>query len=360
MRTTLEAQGMARRRCEKRQHPRPPASARALALTAPLLVAACSLDYAERCPQARVEPGSLHQCEVPGWLDRAFTLEVPASWDRSSPLPLIVMFHGGGGNRGGADRTTCPRGALDSPGCLAAMALARGYAVVAPDGTGGRPLRDVRTWNAGGGRELQCVSGVACKAGIDDLAYFDDLLAQVEGSIAVDPRRIYATGISNGAAMSHRLACQRPERLAAIAPVAGANEWADDGGACEQGVPVRQFHGTDDPCWPYDGGAQACLQDDGRPKTSVPTSLEGWRLRNGCSASVTEHVAPRRDPSDPTELVIRTWTGCAAATELYTFVGGGHTWPSGWPYFDEERVGAVSRQADNSDLLDFFDAHRRP
>lgn len=327
------------------------------------LVAACSLDYAERCPQAAVAPGSRHQCQVPGWRDRAFTLDVPASWDGAAPLPIIFLFHGGGGNRGGADRTTCPRGDADSPTCLVAMALGRGYAVVAPDGTGGRPLRDVRTWNAGGGRELQCVSGAACQAGIDDLAYFDDLLAQVEGSLPVDARRLYATGISNGAALSHRLACQRSQRLAAIAPVAGANQWADDGGACQPtgtGVPVRQFHGTEDPCWPYDGGSRACLQDDGRPKTSVAASLEGWRARNSCSASFDERTAPRRDETDDTSLVIRTWRGCAAATELYTVVGGGHTWPSGWPYLSEARIGKVSHQVDNADLLDFFDAHARP
>ncbi len=345
------SQGRATRR------PVPPA-----AVVAALLGTACSLDYAQRCPSIAAQPGAKLQCEVPGWLDRAFNLDVPMTWDGSSPLPVVFIFHGGAGNRGAADRTTCPGGDTDSPGCLAAMALARGYAVVAPDGTGGRPLRDVRTWNAGGGHALQCVSGAACKSGVDDLAYFDDLLAQVEGTLPVDRRRVYGTGMSNGAAFTHRLACQRPERFAAIAPVAGANEWADDGDPCDvgaAGVPLRQFHGSDDPCWPYDGGVQACLQDDDRPKTSVPTSLELWRVRNGCSATYLERTAPSRDAADDTVLVIRTWSGCAAATELYTVLGGGHTWPSGWAYFSEDRVGKVSRQVDNADLLDFFDAHRR-
>ncbi|HRC54726.1 MAG TPA: hypothetical protein PKU97_02335, partial [Kofleriaceae bacterium] len=105
---------------------------------AALLSPACSLDYAQRCTELAVTAGSRHECEVPGWLDRAFSLEVPAAWDGGSSLPVLFVFHGGGGNRQSANRVSCPDGDTAAPACLAATALARGYAVVTPDGTGGR------------------------------------------------------------------------------------------------------------------------------------------------------------------------------------------------------------------------------
>src|SRR5215470_675340 len=260
---------------------------------------------ADHCTEITIEPGTHHECEVPGWVDRAFDLDVPASWDGVTQLRLILLIHGGGGSRLAANRTTCPDGDTHDPGCLVAMANARGYAVAAPDGTGSRPLRGIRTWNAGGGHALQCVSGGACRAGIDDIKYFDDLLDQIGGAIPVDVGGIYATGISNGGAMSHRLACERGDRIAAIAPVDGANEWADDGGACNVAVPVRHFHGTEDPCWKFEGGTAACLQDDGRPKTSVATTMENWRIRNGCAATPVDAAPLDNDPSDDTTLTIR-------------------------------------------------------
>lgn len=125
-------------------------------------------------------------------------------------------------------------------------------------------------------------------------------------------------------------------------------------------VPVRQIHGTGDPCWAYDGGTRACLQDDGRPKTSVAVTMEGWRARNGCTPNATEMMRPERDAADGTTLVIKRWNGCTGDTELFTVLNGGHTWPNGHAYADAEVVGRVSPEVDNGDILDFFDAHVHP
>jgi polyhydroxybutyrate depolymerase len=329
-------------------------------LFAVLALCACRLDFAEHCTELAIAPAGRYECVVPGWTDRAFGLDVPGSWDGTTPLPVIIVFHGGGGSRIGMNKMTCPHGDESDPACIVAMGNARGYVVVSPDGTGGRPLRGVRTWNAGGGNELQCTSGGACAAKVDDVAYFDDVVDQLRGAFRLDERRIYLTGISNGAAMTHRLACERPDKVAAIAPIAGANQFAADGGTCDGRVPLRHFHGSEDPCWRLSGGAQACLQDDGKLKVDVPASMEAWRTRNGCDASVTETALPERAPGDGTALVVLAWTNCAATTELYRVEGGGHTWPSGQPYAAEDRVGRVSLEVDNADILDFFDAHVHP
>ena len=323
-------------------------------------LAACAPDRYAECDREDIAAGQSSACIVPDWLDRSFEIAVPAAWNGTTPLPTIVLFHGGGGNRQTANKTTCPAGEEDSPQCLVARATMRGYAVVIPDGTGTRPLRGVRTWNAGGGNELQCTSGAACKSRVDDFRYFGDLLEAVAAAVPIDDKRVYLTGISNGAAMAHRLACEAPERVAAIVGVAGANEFADDGGPCDARVPVRQIHGTGDPCWPFDGGAKACLQDDGEPKTSVAATMEGWRARNGCAQAPVDAMRPDRDAADGTTVTQRTWQSCAAATDLLIVNGGGHTWPSGNAYADDDIIGRVSRELTNDDLLEFFDAHVHP
>ncbi len=327
-------------------------------VTVVLALAGCGFDPFDRC--SRGSPGSTVECPMPGWLDRAFTLHVPPAWDRRSELPLLYVFHGGGGNRDGASRVTCPGGARSHADCLPAKATAAGYVVVLPDGTGTRPIRNSRSWNAGGGRgEWQCVSGPACRSGADDLGYLDELHTEVARIVAVDPRRVYATGLSNGAAMSHRYACERPARLAAIAAVGGNNQHAAAGGACAAGVAVLQIHGTKDPCWFFSDSTEACAQRDGKRKVGVEASLGGWRARNGCGEGTTsEALADTADDGTRSERV--RWQGCAGDVELVRIEGGGHTWPQGFAYLPADVVGPVGRDFDADDIiLEFFGAHVR-
>jgi polyhydroxybutyrate depolymerase len=322
------------------------------------LLPACSFDPLDRCES--VGPGDRPSCPMPGWLDRAFDVRVPADWDGVSPLPLVYAFHGGGGNRSAAARVTCPEGDEDHPDCLPAKANAAGYAIVLPDGTGTRPTRNLRTWNAGGGNDgWQCVSGGACRSDVDDMAYLDELHEEVERILPVDATRVYATGLSNGAAISHRYACERPDRLAAIAPVGGNNQHAAAGAACDGGVALLQIHGTEDPCWAFTDSTEACAQQDGGLKVGVDNSMQGWRVRNGCDDATQE--APLPDPADDGTSSTRiTWQSCDAAVELIRIDGGGHTWPQGYQYFGTDTVGPVSMDFDGDDLiLEFFDAHAR-
>lgn len=294
---------------------------------------------------------------MPGYTDRSFDLEVPAGWDGTTPLPVIVALHGGGGNKRSASVVSCPNGDEGEAGCLPEVAKAKGFAVVRPDGVGSRPLRNVRTWNAGGGvGPWNCASGPACRSGSDDVAYLRALLDEIARTIPVDPKRVFVTGISNGGAMSHRLACELSDRVAAIVAVSGTNQLVAAGGACPAQVPVLQIHGTEDPCWSYTTSNTSCLPGDGGDKLGVAESMEGWRVRNGCDAMPTMESLPDRS-ADGTTATRATYTGCQADVQLVRIEGGGHTWPGGYQYFSESKVGRVTRDFGSEIVVEFFLAH---
>src|SRR5688572_16384491 len=107
-----------------------------------------------------------------GFEKRNYVLFTPSTYEPGTPVPLVVALHGGGGNSKSAKSVTC----FEGKGCLTDAAEREGFAVVFPDGFPGDFLEDVRTWNAGGGANgFQCVSGLSCKNGIDDMAFLDAL-----------------------------------------------------------------------------------------------------------------------------------------------------------------------------------------
>lgn len=298
-------------------------------------------------------------CALPGYEARSFDLTVPPG-DAQTKRPLVIAFHGGGGSRRSAETVTCPSGKPDDPGCLGNIALARGFVVARPDGTGARLLPNVRTWNAGGGQDgFQCVSGRACKDGVDDIAYVRALLDEIARLTPIDERRVFLTGLSNGGAFAHRVACELGDRVAGIVAVAGANQYVTAGATCQRPVPVLHIHGTDDPCWGYAGGTAACAQDDGGRKQSVDASMAAWAKTNGCTGS---HMLASSDraPADGTTLVKTVYDGCKAPTELWKLEGGGHGWPNGHPYFGERRIGKISREASSEDVVAFFERATTP
>jgi len=325
-----------------------------------LLLALAGCARAEPCSPADAEAGAALTCALTGFDGRPYDVWLPEDYRGDRPAPVVLAIHGGGGNAAGAARTACPAGAPDSPGCLHAMAGREGVAVVYPNGTSSRLFERVRTWNAGGGAgDWQCVSGRACRDGIDDIAYFTALLDDLERWLAVDRRRIFATGLSNGGAMSHRLACEMSGRIAAIVPVGGANQFAATAECAPvRPVPVLQIHGTKDPCWRYEGGGAACAQRDDKNKIAVRDSMQVWARLNGCGR------IPRERPfaSEPgVETVRMTWRGCRTETVLLRMEGGGHVWPGGWPYFGERVIGPmVSGWSANRVILDFFRRNPMP
>lgn len=343
-------------------------------------------------PAACAESGHVHELEVPGFPGRGYDVHVPSGYDCTTPTPVVLAIHGGSGNAMAMARSTCPmpwRGLgkrpedIEAEGCLDRLADRERFIVVYPNGTldPDNPIRNARTWNAGGGEHgYHCASFLACKQNVDDLAYFNALLDDVERRFSVDPARVYATGISNGAAMSYRLGCELADRIAAIAPVAGADQFVT-GHACEPSrpVPLLHIHGTQDSWWLFRGGpngrrgfegkhvsvcesvwgSRRCPEDE---RTS--STLQGWAERNGCSEGLVETAI---EPSRPAAVrIVPKTCPSGAEVELVRLDDGGHTWPRGWQYLPAEPrgllpgVGPVSPSLDaNETIWAFFARHPR-
>ena len=272
---------------------------------------------------------------------RIYRIHLPPLERRIDPLPVVLAFHGGGTNARLMMRTTD----------LIAVSDREGFAVVFPEGTG--RFRRLLTWNAG-----RCCA-YAQRKGVDDVGAVAALLDDLSRIVPVDPRRVYATGISNGAMMSYRLACELSDRIAAIAPVAGTMNLD----RCEPArpVPVVHFHGTADEFCPYGGGVGPRSVSSGGPRLSVEDNMRLWREFNGCTGEPVTARLPDRE-EDQTTVVRTAWGSCRGDSEvvLYTIEGGGHTWP-GAVVAMRGVFGASTRDVSASEVMwDFFRNHPLP
>lgn len=305
--------------------------------------------------------GTAVTCSAPGWPDRQFDVYLPGSYDPTVPTPLVIAFHGGGGWRQSAAMTSCAGGDLTAGNCLHAVGERHGFITVYPDGTANPPSRRIRTWNAGGGDGgLNCASGYACREGIDDVSFVEDLLAAVADVYRIDPDRVYATGLSNGGAMSHRVGCELSDRFAAIASVGGGNQLGAAGGCFpSRPVSVLEIHGTDDPCWAYAGGVEHCAPGETGVKVGAAETIAIWVSALGCDTEPAMEDLP--DPAaDGTTTTAFTYTGCEDGVEVQflSVDGGGHTWPGGHRF--SLQAGRVSRDFDASEVIwEFFAEHPR-
>ena len=266
-------------------------------------------------------------------LKRTYNLHVPAGLDRTGPVPLLIELHGGGGDGNHIDSLTG----------FYAMADREGFVVAAPSGVN-------KGWNDGRGDTYKDSSAA------DDVGFLSEMIDRIESQVAVDPARVYVTGMSNGAIMSGRLACQLPDRIAAIAQVAGTAA-VETAAACHPArpVPVLEIHGTADPLVPYAGGTVVPQLGDGRGQVlSVDAWSAFWAANNSAAT-------PPATTSIGTDTTVRTWHGATPQSDVvfYRVEGAGHTWPGGSQYMPRLIIGSTSRSFDASEVIwQFLSGHR--
>ncbi len=284
---------------------------------------------------AALTPGDHARSVAVGSRLRSYTLHVPRGL--AGAAPLVVAFHGGGGN----GRVMQRYGGLD------AVADRERFLVAYPDGSGRLP--GVLTWNAG-----RCCT-YAQREKVDDVAFARALIDDVAAAVSVDRQRVYATGMSNGAMMAYRLAAEMGDRLAAIAPVAGSRESELPAGAAA--VPILHFHGTEDTHVPI-GGGEGPDALAGVAFRSLDETLAPWLKTNGCGTPAEVVLLPDAAPADGTRVERRTFPRCTADVVVYVVRGGGHTWPG--TTGRAHSLGRVTADISASELMwSFFAAHPR-
>ncbi|MGE3171863.1 MAG: serine hydrolase [Planctomycetota bacterium] len=241
-----------------------------------------------------------------GGRTRRYLLHAPPGAERARALPLVVVLHGGGGNGEQVARSTGFR----------ALADRENFVAVFPDGTGALP-RKLLTWNSGG------IAVYASEHDVDDVGFLKAVVASVKTRVAIDPDRVYATGMSNGGMMCHRLAREAGDTFCAVAPVAGAMNFA----AVEpQGpIAVMLVHGTDDDMVPYEGGRprRRFGRANRRTDASVQDAIDYYRARLGLDGAPEVEV----DGARRTETWRRADQHPQAVLRVVTIDGGGHVWP---------------------------------
>lgn len=277
-----------------------------------------------------------------GKLERHYVVHVPPG---AAPNAAVVLnFHGGGANAREEQRYTR----------MDALADRENFIVVYPDGTG--PVRErFLTWNAG------TCCGAAAGGQVDDVAFVRALLDDLAGRLHYDPTRVYATGLSNGAMMSYRLAAELPGRIAAIAPVAGSMALARF--SATRGVPVMHIHSVDDGRALYNGGLGAPFPVTGSKVLHPPVEerLAEWARVNGCGPA--PEAKERREWKAASGALhtatLLAWPGCKSETVLWKLTGAGHVWPGGVLDYLTWLLGPGTRVIDaNEEMWRFFSRHR--
>ncbi len=289
----------------------------------------------------------IHQEEL-----RHYRIHVPDSVTGKLERPLLLCFHGGGGNPRQIERHTGFSGLADR----------NAFIVVYPKGLNGH-------WNDGRNSE----KFEEQDARVDDAAFILDLLKKLSEEYPIDEKRVYVVGISNGGMFTQKLAIEHADLFAAAAFITSSiPKPLKKTFAPAMPVPVLFMNGTADPIMPYYGGAvtiEALFNQDRRREVpdrgsvlSTDESVYLWVARNGAHtiAQVTEIPDPVEDDGSSAEKHLWPAGDAGASVVLYKIIGGGHTLPGGKQFLPRKIVGNSCRDFDGAEAIwKFLSKHRR-
>lgn len=262
--------------------------------------------------------------------ERSYRLYVPDSIP-SEDIALVIALHGGGGNSQGMRQLTRFNDVADE----------YGFIVVYPDGVDG-------SWNDG---RIPNTRRLQARLSNDDVGFIALLIDTLISQYPINPEKVFATGISNGGAMSHRLGCDLSDKIRGIAVVTGNMPTTLD---CQptQPLSVLIINGTDDPLVLWEG-----TTSNRGDLLGTRASLEFWRTFLMCDSTPILATLPDIAPDDQTTVSTETYPNCTDEQRLMLYIvdGGGHTWASGSQYLPVSVIGRVSYDINASEeIWNFF------
>ncbi len=305
-------------------------------------------------PEAQSEQAKEVEAIQPG--DQTFTLDVdglernyivhaPPDYDKTRPIPIVFVFHGGGTNANWV-RRFCG---------LSSKADRANFLAVFPSGSGARIRR--LSWNCPGSGFERWTGAEGADADlvrrVDEVAFVRAMIADLSRRGTIDSQRIFASGVSTGAALVYYLAGKMPDEIASIAAIGGPI--GTDSHPPSRPMPVIHFHGTDDNFAPYHGG-QGKKSFTGLEFNSVAFTMETWSQFIGCQEQPSVEELPQKTDNS-THVTKSVYAGRDdSEIVLYTIWGGGHTWPGQDPRM--ELMGKYTQDIQANDLVwDFFSRH---
>lgn len=235
-----------------------------------------------------------------GGIYRNYRLYIPAAYTGATAYPLVLNLHG-------YTSSASTQQLYTNFGVIADTAH---FLMVYPNGTQymGQPY-----WNSFG-------------SGVDDIQFLSDLIDSLSADYTIDVSSVYSCGMSNGGYMSHTLACELNNKIAAIASVTGSMSTYTKA-TCSPGraVPVMQISGNADGTVAYSGSSSSL---------HIDSVVKYWRVINNCNPSAVFTNVPNINTSDGCTAEHYAYNGGTAGSsvELYKIIGGGHTWPFTYPF----------------------------
>lgn len=282
-------------------------------------------------------------------LTRSYIVHVPSIYDSITPFPVVIMLHGGGGTAKATIWETGWTKKADKSGFLAVFpnAMSRDPSM------NSNFARNPQLWNDGSNRFY------TDQKVVDDSRFISALLDDLSSRFNVDKRRIFVTGFSNGASMSFLVGARLSDRIAAIAPVAGAC-WLDSV-VLNRPIPMLYITGNADPLNLVAGGVPklangASDKVRGKPKPPVQESILKWVKALDCPIKQAK-------VSDVNHVHTETYSPGRHDTEVvYITVDElGHTWAGGRSLLPERWVGKTSDRINATDVIwNFFQKHPIP
>lgn len=262
---------------------------------------------------------------------RTYQLYLPFNYDKSIALPLLVALHGKNGNGQRMAELTA----------FNLRAQQNGFISVYPDAKNG-------VWNY-----LHGIPGATETS--NDADFLAKMIERISELYAIDDRRIYVTGISNGGLMAQRLACEKNRVFAAFASVA-ANAYGAMPDYCHGNntTSIIYLHGTADRLLPWQElTISNQIGNTQRITLSMKETLQFWSKRNQCGQNVSATGIKPTGSSARTKVKIYTAEDCREHSEvtLFAIIGGGHNWPGVDNFIPESIAGQVNMDIHASDVI---------